>query len=802
VFKIISQEVSEVVDTDPNLYVRRAEQALRIGATRDAIMEIDKAIQYSGKNCMDYMLQKIEILNAANYLEEGCSYIKNNLKFFYSRLPLCGFEEIIKSFVRSVRNDIKVAIEILKQNEIPEVFVFTYSDSSEKNREYFLTNALKALEADRYTDALSYCRIVYQYFYSANDVDIVKADSLKGLKHYDEAMKYYDKIIKYDKSHVAAYIGKIEILMGYGKYVKAILCCDEARLEDFGQLKLTFLRAQCLFKLKRFKECIENYKYVVRYEKDNAYAYYYLGVAYDEIKKYGKAISHYKKAVSIDPQYGIPSNENRDRYQTKWKYMRFVTAIFSAALIILQFWLYQQGILKPIIYNISVEAEEAVILVGYDSKIHESHSIFPFYGVKPEISYIVEDNTKAIADKDGSIKGIEEGETNILIYADDTLIDTLSIQVSVPKVESLDLEFQGSLSKVGDIAMIRPIVIMNHPKAVQEKVQYRATNKNVLKVDDDGEVRAVGLGAASIVIETGEASKVIEFMIEPAVSSLSLDKTEIEMYVGGTEQLKVFVETLPANQSPPPITYTCDMTKLYITSDGILQAKEEGNVLVTVQCQDVQQQLYVNIKPAPMVQSILLGADEYNVVQGDKFFINYRVEMEDKDVLIPQVKYGTNDNGYIAINEEGYIEALQPGTCFVTITCENVSVNVQINIIENANESLKSNPELVGSTKLNISGVNTLKVTGIKLVQVADLYYVLSWDKHEGKNSYDVYGVKRQINENYFEKIDTTEESECFIYNGTYQFDEFYVTGFSYKYNMDMEISDRISITKGILDEY
>ena len=71
-FEVESIESVEVIDTDPNIYVKRAEEELKNRRYRNAINEIDDAIKY----CEDkehYMLEKVKILNA-------CSYAQSNMR--------------------------------------------------------------------------------------------------------------------------------------------------------------------------------------------------------------------------------------------------------------------------------------------------------------------------------------------------------------------------------------------------------------------------------------------------------------------------------------------------------------------------------------------------------------------------------------------------------------------------------------------------------------------------------------------------------------------------------------------------
>ncbi|WP_343346242.1 right-handed parallel beta-helix repeat-containing protein [Terrisporobacter petrolearius] len=84
--KVVGSE--DIEDRDPNLYAKRSEEALREGRYNDAVFEIDKAIEYSGRN-IEYIYQKVKILFAIGSYRECYNLIhtdiKNNLSYFNER---------------------------------------------------------------------------------------------------------------------------------------------------------------------------------------------------------------------------------------------------------------------------------------------------------------------------------------------------------------------------------------------------------------------------------------------------------------------------------------------------------------------------------------------------------------------------------------------------------------------------------------------------------------------------------------------------------------------------------------------
>lgn len=74
--EVISSE--DVEDRDPNLYAKRSEEALKQGRYKDSVFEINKAIEYSGRN-IEYIYQKVKILFAIGSYTECYTLIQTDI---------------------------------------------------------------------------------------------------------------------------------------------------------------------------------------------------------------------------------------------------------------------------------------------------------------------------------------------------------------------------------------------------------------------------------------------------------------------------------------------------------------------------------------------------------------------------------------------------------------------------------------------------------------------------------------------------------------------------------------------------
>lgn len=201
VFEIESIENVEVIDTDPNVYVKRAERELKIRRYRNAINEIDDAIKYS-KDKNHYILEKIRILSAISYTQnnmrtECVNYIKDNLYTFYKDFNIEEFIEIIGYYNECFRHSKSNIIKILRRKNIPYVLGEEYYGEKIIDKQLILKKVETALLENRLNDAQSHIRIIEDKFFIYMDRDylMVKGKIYKALKDYDNAIDCFSKVI-------------------------------------------------------------------------------------------------------------------------------------------------------------------------------------------------------------------------------------------------------------------------------------------------------------------------------------------------------------------------------------------------------------------------------------------------------------------------------------------------------------------------------------------------------------------------------------------------------------------------------
>ena len=159
------------------------------------------------------------------------------------------------------------------------------------------------------------------------------------------------------------------------------------------------------------------------------------------------------------------------------------------------------------------------------------------------------------------------------------------------------------------------------------------------------------------------------------VSSIKTQENNLTALVGGTLNLADVIVVNPENATEKGVVYAIDQ-EAYATIDenGILSAKERGDVTVTVTSKeetDKPKSVTIKIKVRQPAQTLMLNETTVNIGKGSSYQLEATVGPEladDKSVV------WTSDNAEIAdVSSKGSIKAKSCGECNITCTTHDGS---------------------------------------------------------------------------------------------------------------------------------
>lgn len=166
-------------------------------------------------------------------------------------------------------------------------------------------------------------------------------------------------------------------------------------------------------------------------------------------------------------------------------------------------------------------------------------------------------------------------------------------EVPTPTITNIELSVENDIMQKGTK---QAVTIRITPEDVQDKIIWESSDENVLSVDEEGVVTAIGNGEADIIAKTMEGSvegRVTISVFTPAYD-IVLSKENISIISGSTFQLVGNV--LPEDASQTLITWTSENVDIAtVSEDGLIEAKQVGTTNIVASVGNIQKKCQVTV---------------------------------------------------------------------------------------------------------------------------------------------------------------------------------------------------------------
>lgn len=301
----------KVLSIDPTNSIAKAEI---VGVMQDTMSPKEFVAYLSEKSSNDSTMQNMLYdyaykLHKENKIDDAINaynaVIKNNPSKVdaYVNSAICYASN---GDYKSAQNILNIAKERFPKNNM---VLKTLQDVQKDSISTVLAKAIEAYENKDYKTALQ------QYM----AVNPATEDSLTGIAACYQALEYPEKAIEFYKKAmtIASQNSEIPYYIGYlyseqqrwaeaEEYLKKSLAINpesEAKnllpyvLQNFSLAE--YNDAVTLFEDNKFEAALTKFNNIIKKQTDNAFAYYYRGLIYDEQKKYKLAVEDYKKFMTI-----------------------------------------------------------------------------------------------------------------------------------------------------------------------------------------------------------------------------------------------------------------------------------------------------------------------------------------------------------------------------------------------------------------------------------------------------------------------------------------------------------------------
>ena len=283
--------------------------------------------------------------------------------------------------------------------------------------------------------------------------------------------------------------------------------------------------------------------------------------------------------------------------------------------------------------GVQISATTQQLYVG-DSFMLTANTL-PLSTTDGKIEWSVSDENVVKRSADGTVTAVGAGTAEVIAKSvDGGHIAKCTVTVKVYVLpESVTLNKQSLTMYSGDTFNLVATVLPDD--VIDNSIEWSSSDNNVVTVNSDGFVKAVGYGKA-IVTATCVVKNTVKADCEVTVyehcTGVELSATNAELLVG--KSFKLTANTLPLAQSDGLIEWSVsDETIISRNADGVVVALAEGMAEVIAKSVDGGHiaKCKVTVKTIPVAEKIILSENSLTMYAGDKYTVTAEVLPEDAE---------------------------------------------------------------------------------------------------------------------------------------------------------------------------
>lgn len=319
---------------------------------------------------------------------------------------------------------------------------------------------------------------------------------------------------------------------------------------------------------------------------------------------------------------------------------------------------------------------ESITLSQDAAQLKVGESLTLFATVLPENAtdktvFWTSDNAEvASVDEAGNVTALSLGQAVIMASCGEVSA-SCTIDIVATPVESIQLNYESAILQVGNIYPLAATVFPED--ATDRTVTWTSDNTEVATVGDEGTVRALSIGSATIAASCGEVSAYCYVtVVATPVESITLSQDYADLTIG--EHLSLTATVLPESVTNKDIVWSSsDATVAGVDSDGNVIAISVGEADIIAMAADgsgISATCHVVVNPV-LVEAILLSPDRWSWEEGQSFKIEATVLPD--NATDKTLEWSTSNDKVAEVDGEGNVTVLHEGTCVITASATDGS---------------------------------------------------------------------------------------------------------------------------------
>ena len=294
-------------------------------------------------------------------------------------------------------------------------------------------------------------------------------------------------------------------------------------------------------------------------------------------------------------------------------------------------------------------------------------TILPIDATEKKVEWSTSNEAVAIVSANGQVKAISNGTAIISVNTLDQN-KTASCEISVAQnVTDITLNKSSVSLNEGDTQQLNATVTPDN--AFDKTLTWSSSNESVATVDENGKVKAISKGTATIKVTAEDGSGVsasCSVTVIRLVSSIVLDKTSIIIYNNKSEALSATV--IPSSATKTGITWSSSNTSVAMVSNsGIVTGISRGTTTITATAQDESNvKAICDVEVKQYVTDIKLNKTSLSLNKGETETLDATISPDNANnkTLI----WTSSDTSVATVDQYGNVKGVSAFGGSVTIT--------------------------------------------------------------------------------------------------------------------------------------
>ncbi len=357
--------------------------------------------------------------------------------------------------------------------------------------------------------------------------------------------------------------------------------------------------------------------------------------------------------------------------------------------------------------GVSIVPESKAIYKG--QKFQLTATVAPKNASNKNITWKSSNTKVATVTSNGEVKGIIGGVAIITC----TTVDGNYVDACVVTVKELvtSVKLNYSSYKLGLKKTIKLTATVTNQTATNKNVKWTSSNSKIATVDSKGKVTAKALGSVTITATALDGSKedaTCDIRVVREVTSISLNKGSMSLYVGSRQTLKATIKPTNATYKTPNWK-SSNTSVATVDSSGVVTALKAGTALITASAQDNSGKkaiCYLTVNNRIPATGVTVQDTEITMVEGEKKSVQI--------ALIPStssdgVKWSSNNSSVASVDKSsGMITAKSSGSANITVmTDSGKKATITVTVIGLNVTSLVTEQYTTYKQALSVEGAKT-----------------------------------------------------------------------------------------------